>query len=124
MRRAVALYNGIAESLRLAADMLPHWIPARAAITEVCGVEWDGLNHGKRTLVGSTLRDWFADDFPEFALTPIRLLGKSNGKGSHMIAVYPLDWLIGKRTALLALIGIDHTASSLLPFFAEPRDQP
>jgi hypothetical protein len=116
MRRAVEVYNGIAESLRIAAKLLPRWIPARAAVAEVCGVDWDRLDHGTRTMVGASVRDWFAADFPEFELTPVRLLTKSNGGGSHMIAIYPLDWLIARRADLLTLLGGSPPRGSLLPF--------
>jgi hypothetical protein len=115
MRKAVAVYNGIAESLRLAAKLLPRWMPVRAAVAEVCGIDWDRLSHGTRTLIGSTVRDWFSEDWPQFELTPVRLLTKSNGGGSHMIAIYPLDWLIGKRDAIAALAG-EAPRSGMLPF--------
>ena len=119
MRDAIHVYNRIADSLRLAAALLPRWIPVRAAVTEVCGIDWDRVDHGKRTAIGSRVRDWFSDDFPQFALTPVRLLTKSSGRGTHMIAIYPLEWLISKRVAMMELLG-DAPASNMLPFDDAP----
>ncbi len=115
MRKAVEVYNMIADSLRIAALMLPKWLPVRAAVSEVCGIDWDRLDHGKRTVIGSRVRDWFAEEFPQFQLTPVRLLAKSSGSGSHMIAIYPLDWLIAKKESMLQVLG-ESPSSNCLPF--------
>lgn len=117
MLEAVRLYDGIARSMQLAVELLPNWVPVRVAVREVCGVEWERLSHSVRTLVGASVRDWFAKSFPEFALTPMRLLPKtSSGKGSHMIAIYPIEWLIARRAHLARLLGDNPPVATLLPF--------
>lgn len=116
MREIVRIYSGIAASLQLADRFMKQWLPVRAAVSEACGVNWDGLSHSLRTIVGDSVRYWFREEHPAFPLTPVRLLPKSNGGGSHMIAVYPPDWLLSKRDAISALLGGATPKTPLLPF--------
>ena len=86
------LYNAIADSMEKAAGLMQGWKPARQAVRDLLGVEWSTLSHAVRTQIGSVLRDRFRRDY-SFTLTPTRLQTKTSNKGSHMIALYPPEWL-------------------------------
>jgi hypothetical protein len=115
MLTVMMLFRSIAVQLRGTERHLQGWLPARSAVEVVCGLDWERLSHGTRTAVGSELRDWFAAAF-DFELTPVRLLRKTSGKGSHMIAVYPKEWLMAQRDRLLNLIGEASATQPRLPF--------
>ena len=111
MLEVVQTFAGIALSLQLAERFMRLWLPVRAAVTVVCRIEWDSLTHSKRTLAGESVRDWFAADFPNFPLTPVRLLPKSNGGGTHMNRLLPASVaeiktrfpVVGARSAIEAI---------------------
>lgn len=113
MADVVRRFNAIAAAMIDTEIVLSGWLPARTAVEIVCGIDWNRLSHGTRTRIGAWLRDQFEECYPDCMLTPVRLLQKTNGKGSHMIAVYPPEWLVSRREALLELCG---AASERQPF--------
>lgn len=115
MSEAARRFQEIADAILGADSFIADWLPARAAVTVVCGRHWDTLGHATRTRIGAYLRDAFWDSH-RFAITPVRLLTKSNGGGSHMIAVYPPGWLYTQRAALLGIIGGCAPGTGDLPF--------
>jgi hypothetical protein len=57
MGAVVDAFNKLARDMVACETMLAGWLPCRAAIEVVCGMDWSRLGHGTKTRVGSWLRD-------------------------------------------------------------------
>ena len=119
MRRIIDHFNNVAESMESMGELMAGWLPARSAVDVVCNVDWDSLMHGQRTAVGALLRDTFADDFPKCRMTPVCLLRKTSGSGSHMIAIYPPWWLMQQKDRILDELNNPDRRHGQLLFFED-----